>query len=113
MIAILVTLGVCAFNNDSCYDYGTQTVVINPATVTPYSLTHEVGHAHYFTVLTDQQRHEVAVNDPRVRNEEAYADVFAACILGKGPRWMRSNGYGVRVGHQKFKRLCRMIKGLS
>lgn len=93
-----------------CYDYSDRTVRLNPHRITPYILTHELGHHVYFNQLTPEQRRAQAVNDPRVRNEEAWADVYAACVLDRGPRWMRVNGYRVRIGLRRFKRICRAVK---
>jgi nickel-dependent lactate racemase len=108
---ILTAAGCHHPNAHACYDYNTQTVNLNPHEITPYILTHELGHHVYFNTLTTEQRRNQAVNDPGVINEEAWADVYAACILGYGPRWLRSNGYGIRIGINRFRRICGVIRG--
>jgi hypothetical protein len=112
LVAILLTLAACNAGNAGCYDYTTRTIHLDPHKITPYVLTHELGHHVYFNTLTTEQRRNQAVNDPGVRNEEAWADVYAACILGHGPRWMRTNGYHVRIGKPRFRRICTAIKQL-
>ena len=94
----------------ACYDYPTRQIRLDPTAVTPYILTHEVGHHVYFNTLTDQERRDQAINDPAVRNEEAWADTYAACILGHGPKWLRTHGYGIRIGHARFWRICNFIR---
>lgn len=92
-----------------CYDYSSGVVHLDPEHITPYLVTHEVGHAVYFQRLSPAQRRMLAVRSPGVRPEEAFADVYAACALGRGPRWLRSNGYRVSVGIARFRRICRFV----
>lgn len=92
----------------SCYDYPTRSIHLN--SFDPYVVTHELGHAYYFTTLDQATRNRVKVGDTRVREEEAFADTFSACVLGRGPRWMRTTGYHVTIGLERFKRICRLIR---
>jgi hypothetical protein len=108
MMAILFTWAACV-SGGSCYDYHTQTIHIDIDTVTPYVLAHEVGHHAYFNEMTAQQRRDQAIGDD-VRDEEAWADVYASCHLGRGPKWMLVNGYNVSIGPSRFKRICRFIR---
>lgn len=108
-----ITLGTCATNPVGCYDYPSRTVILDPAQITPYVLAHELGHAVYFERLTPAERRELAVDDAEVREEEAWADTYAACVLGRGPRWMRTHGYGARVGLDRFRRICTAIRGTA
>jgi hypothetical protein len=107
-IATTILLLAPCHDSGSCYDYSTRTVRLN--SFEPYTVTHELGHAFYFDALDDAARRDVAVGDPHVRNEEAFADVFSACVLGRGPRWLASTGYRVRVGPARFWRICGAIR---
>ena len=110
---ILSAAGCHHPNAQACYDYESRTVHYDPHEITPYILVHELGHHVYFNQLSAEQRRDQAVNAPGVRNEEAWADVYAACILGYGPRWMRTNGYHVRIGETRYRRICAAIRSLG
>lgn len=110
MLTITLSFLACILPTDGCYDYETGVIHINPKTVTPYILTHEVGHHFYFRVLDADMRSKLSVGDPNIMEEEAWADVYAACILGRGPRWMKTHGYRVQVELNRFKHICKTIK---
>ena len=109
-VTIALVFGICPGGSDGCYSYESGVVTLDPQRVTPYVLTHEVGHVVYFRQMSDAERRAVAVGDPDVRDEEAFADVYAACVLGLGPRWLARNGYGVRIGPHRFRRICRAAR---
>lgn len=112
MIALTVSLmlGLCPGGSDGCYDYDTRVITLNPSRVTPYVLTHEIGHAYYFQ---QANRGQLIVGDPAVREEEAFADLYAACTLSRGPGWMRRTGYRVRVSTARYRRICGLIRRSS
>lgn len=118
MITVAVTMGIwmgvwpgaCSTGHRGCYDYDTRTIHV--ATWDPEVITHELGHAWYFQ-QSSEVRQSVSVGDSTVRDEEAFADVFAACVQGYGPRWMSTHLYRVKISLERFKTICRTIKGYA